>query len=34
VVVPVLFLGIAVCASWVPARRGARGDVAEVLRSG
>ncbi|MEA3246754.1 MAG: ABC transporter permease [Gemmatimonadota bacterium] len=34
VLVPVVFLGVAVGASWIPALRGARGDVAAVLRSG
>ena len=34
IAVPLMFLGVAVCASWIPAPRGARGDVAEVPRSG
>ena len=32
--VPVLFVMIAVVASWVPARRAMRGDPAQVLREG
>lgn len=32
--VPVLFVVVAVVASWIPALRGARGDVASVMRAG